>query len=393
MDDGWFSSDDDSWHGEEGYNLEVAGALREASRQLAQGSTAARLLAFNSIAGVLDAEMSSHQRLAILYVAALALASDDPPTRALEVIDEALELALRLGVERAQGALLFLRASVDQFILQVPDAVEDLRLCLDVITAQSELRELSPAELNTRLQAYLRLAQSEFLIGHYDDTERLLNWAKTLIPRAPDNVKASSLLAWTQALLLRWRGEYELALTAAMEAADGYARHSQPGMVSRIQGIVGEIALDLAERCKHTDQPLACAAFLSLAEPYIQRAIEIAAANDYGSSETMAFITHARLGLLRGDKQDRTGFLQEHAQRAAKHQDVAVMAQAYTQLGREYEAQSDILAARKWYRRAVEILQESQMTALGVWSQRALWRLGGEMQVDAEISAGGHHEV
>lgn len=394
MDGGWYDPDDVSWDSDEGHNPAVAAALRRAYQQLAKGGgTAAYLEAFNFIAGILDAEMSRRQRLATLFVAALALACDDPPSAAVEVIDEALDLALELGVERAQESLLFLRASVNRFILQVPDAVEDLRLCLDVIKAQSELRELTPTELDTQLEAYLRLAQSEFLIGHYDDTERLLNWAAALIPRVPANVKAPSLLAWTRALVFRWRGAYELALTQAMEAADGYAKHGHPGMISRIQGIVGEIALDLAERCQHNEQPLACAGFLALAEPYIERAIEIAAASDYGSSETMAFITHARLGLLRGEEQDRTEFLEELAHRAAEHQDVAVMGQAYTQLGRECEGRGDITAARHWYRHALAILQESQMTALGVWAQRALWRLGGEMQVDAEISAGGHREV
>lgn len=382
--DSWYLPDDESWHDEPGYNADVAKALRAAHQHLIGGSLMAYLEAFNSIAGILDAEMSRRQRLAVLFIAALALAADDPPTPALEAIDEALDIALDLEVERAQEDLLLLRASVNHAIEQVPDAAEDLRQCLELITVQSESRDLTPTELDTRLEAFLRLAGFEFLIGHYDRAGQLLDRAATLIPRVPQNTKAPFLLAWTRALLLRWRGEYELALTQAMEAADGYAIHGPPGTEGRIRSIVGEIALDLAERCQHNHQPVACAAFLALAEPYIIDAAALAASDDHTATEMMALITNCRLQLLKGEVNsvERISWLEELAGRGAEKQDPAIVAQAYTQIGREYEAQGDIPAAKHWYQRALAHLKESQMAALGVWAQRALWRLGGEMGPD-----------
>lgn len=381
--DGWYLPDDESWHDEPGYDPDVAEALRAAHRHLIGGGPA-YLEAFNSIAGILDAGMSRRQRLAVLFIAALTLAGDDPPTPALEAIDEALDIALELDVERAQEDLLLLRASVNHAIEQVPDAAEDLRQCLELITVHSEIRDLTPTELDTRLEAFLRLAGFEFLIGHYDRAGQLLDRAATLIPRVPQNAKAPYLLAWTRALLLRWSGEYELALTRAMEAADGYAVHGPPGTEGRIRSIVGEIALDLAERSQRNHQPIACSAFVALAEPYIMQAAALAATDDHTATEMMAIITNCRLQLLKGEGKsaERIAWLEELAARGAEKQDPAIVAQAYTQLGREYEAQGDTEAARHWYQRTLAVLNESQMVALGIWAQRALWRLGGEMGPD-----------
>lgn len=383
--DDWYLPDDEAWRPEPDYNPDVAEPLRQAHKHLAGGGgLSAYLAAFNGIAGILDVTMSRRQRLAALFIAALALAADDPPTRALEAIDEALEIALELGIERAQEDLLLLRASVNRAILQIPDAAEDLEFCLNVIAARSETGELSPTELDTRLEAVLHLANSMFLTGQYDRAEQLLNRAAALIPRVPTNPKAPLYSAWMRALLLRWRGEYELALTYAMEAADGYALLGPSGMASRIRGIVGEVALDLAERCRNNHQPLACDAFLTLADTYIVSAIELAADDDQGATETMASITQCRFLLLKGEgeSEGRIAWLEELSQRGAEHQDSAIVAQAYTQLGREYEAQGDFEAARHWYQRALAALKESQMVALGIWAQRALWRLGGEMGPD-----------
>lgn len=387
--DDWYLPDDEAWRQEPDYNPDIAEPLRQAHEHLAGGgSMSAYLAAFNSIAGILDVTMSQRQRLAVLFIAALALAADDPPTGALEAIDEALEIALELDVERAQEDLLLLRASVNRAILQIPDAAEDLEYCLNLITARSETGKLTPTELDTRLEAVLHLANSMFLTGQYDRAEQLLNRAAALIPRVPTNVKAPLYLAWMRALLLRWRGDYELALSSAMEAADGYAVHGPPGMASRIRGIVGEIALDLAERCRNNHQPLACAAFLTLAEQYVVRAVELAAADslsavdEQSAAETMASITQCRFLLLKGEGEGRIAWLEELAQQGAAHQDAAIVAQAYTQLGREYEALSDISAARRCYRHALSALKETQVVALGVWAQRALWRLGGEMGPD-----------
>ncbi|HEU5438086.1 MAG TPA: hypothetical protein VFU88_02255 [Ktedonobacterales bacterium] len=384
MDDGWYRPDDESWHGDEDYNPAVADALRCAHESLAANPKSADVYAsaLACLEFVIDAPMSKRQRLAYLFVRSLALATYDPPSPALDPLDEALELAIERDIGRAQEDLLLLRASVNHAILQVPDAIEDLRDCLGLIAVQAEHRELTPAERDTRLQALLQRAGHEFLVGDPESCEQLLDRAAVLIPQVPGNLLAPSTLAWTRALLLRWRGQYEVALHHAMAAAEGYARHGAPGMTSRIQGIVADIALDLAERAQHNGQELAPRAFLDIAERYLQSAIEVAAAADFESSQTMAFITHARLRQLQHEPGDRSDWLQELADLSLQHADMAVAAQAYTQLGREHEAIGDDEAASAWYTKALAVLKESQLSALGIWAQRGLWRIQGEMSPD-----------
>lgn len=381
MAEDWYRPDDAGWHLDQDSNPEVAKALRHAQECMAQnpGGSEAYVDALKCLEPVSEARMSKRQRLAMLFIVSLAHASTDQPAPALEPIDEALELALELGAEGAQRDLLLLRASVNRYVLQVPDAVTDLKECLRLLSIYAEHRDLSPTELDARLEAVLHLALAEFYVGHFESTERLLQRATALIPQVPENRLAPSTLAWTRALLLRWQGQYEMALDQAKTAAEGYSEHGAPGMISRIQGVVADIALDLAERAQRSGEDLAARTCFDIAERYVQSAIDVAADANYESSLIMAFVINARLHQLRHEPSDRIDWLLELAELGKEHSDMALTAQAYTQIGREYEAMGDAGAARDWYAKALVVLRESQLTALGVWAQRGLWRLQGEM--------------
>lgn len=335
------------------------------------------------LATITDKDLSRRQRLHVLYVTALAQAAQDPSLAAVGTIDAALLLADELDEFEAQAELFVLRASVNRAILQVPDAARDLQRYLDlmVVHHQATPDEATPAipdGADDLIDVLLHLAGSEFVLGHYDDASQLLDQVERFFSRAAGTDLQLALLNWTRALLLRWRGLYEVALVHAMAAADVYASAGEPGSASRIQTIVAEIAMDLAERFRRQHQMQACASFLVLAEPYLQRAVDLARLNAIESSEVMALITETRLHVLLGHPGDRKPLLRRCASRARQHQDNAVVAQAYTALGGEYEAVGNIRLAVRWYEKALAILNEAQLAALGVWAQRALWRLRGQ---------------
>ena len=131
----------------------------------------------------------------------------------------------------------------------------------------------------------------------------------------------------------------------------------------------------------------ACAEYLAHAELYIQRAIQIAVASDYQASECMARIVRSRLLRLQGSPGDRTLLLEELANMARQHRDMALVCKAYTGIGQECEAVGKFDEAREWYRRAIAALKESKAIADTVWAQRALWRLEGEMDADEPPTA------
>jgi hypothetical protein len=165
-----------------------------------------------------------------------------------------------------------------------------------------------------------------------------------------------------------------------MSAADIYARDGSTSMASRIEGVVAEIAMDLAERFRERRQPQAREASLMVAQVYAQRAVDLAGSDETDASRLMAEITHVRLERLRGTPGDRTSRLKDLATLGGVRRDVAIEAQAYTELGRECEISGDRDSAMSWYRQAVAIVNEHKLIALATWAQRALYRLAGETQ-------------
>jgi tetratricopeptide (TPR) repeat protein len=323
--------------------------------------------------------MCESQRLRTLYIIASCHAAEDPPTPALAVIDEALELALVLKETRAQIDLLLLRATVNRYIWQIPDAADDLQDCLQALVTLNLRDDWSEDELLLTLMATLRLATQEFLTGAYDECQGWLDHAATLLPRVGDHSDSQARYAWLRALLARWRGDYEAAFAAAVTATTHFHKLHDPQNLSKIEGITGDILLDLAERSRRQGDEAACAAYLAKADPYIQRALEIATASDYKDSEVGVRVVRARLHLLQRLPGDRTTLLKEIAHIAWQHQDMATVCQAYTGIGRECEAVYDDTSAKDWYRRAIAVLNESRAVADTIWAQRALWRLEGEM--------------
>jgi len=394
--DTWYCCDHASWHGEPGYSRSVAEALCHAHLRLRAGVDGAAFdAAMAHLRPVLDATMSKRQRLHVLFLVGMILANADHPSPALDPIDMAIELALELDSARAQADLLILRASVNHTLAQVPDMAEDMRLAIELLAGGvGAAPGTARVDAGTRADLLLKSAMSEFLLGHADSCDRLLGHAAAALAAASvDGGLREALLRWTRAMLLRWRGEPEGALPLAMAAAETYAARGQAGSASRAHTLVVEIAADLAERFPpatpapggpRAGGPHPRDIFVAIAEPYLQRAISLAREDQMESSEVMAMIAGARVQLLRGDPGDRAPQLVQHAERARQEQDMYVAAQAYTQLGREYEARGDVPAAIRHYRLAVDVLRESEAVALGLWAQRALWRLDGEMRSEPQ---------
>ncbi|HEY7022330.1 MAG TPA: hypothetical protein VH349_14525 [Ktedonobacterales bacterium] len=381
MSSSWFVPDARSWRDEAQYNPNVVAALRCAASKLhPDGSVDADIL--DCITPVLHAEMSQSQWLRVLYVICACRAAEDPPTAALEPIDDALGLALLLDEPRARIDLLVMRAYINRYITQIPDAAADLEDCLEELETLKKRGEWLPEDAQKTLMALARLAAQQFLIGDITQCKELLARADGLLAQVGAHLDSQARLAWLRALVARWSSDYQQALVEAVAAVGYYRQMHDPEMLSRIEGLTGEILLDLAEQSRIHGDEEACADYLARAEQYIQRAIQIAVAGDYQGSEYGARIIRARLLLLQQMPGDRIPLLEELANTAKQHQDMALVCKAYTGIGRECEAVGDIAAAKEWYRRAIASLKESQAVADTVWAQRALWRLEGEMDAD-----------
>lgn len=386
MGSSWFVSDAEPWRTEENYNPDVIGALNCVAWKLAQdGGVEVNLL--DCVAPVIGAEMSKSQRLRVLYVVCLCLAAEDPPDAALPPLGEALALATTLGETRARIDLLSQRAYVNRYINQIPDAVADLRECLEAFEELKRRGEWSPEDTPRVLAITVRLATFEFAIGEVEASQKSLQRAEELLAQVGEQRDSQARLAWLRALVARWSGDYQRALAEAVAAVGYYQQMRDPEMLSRIEGMTGEILLDLVDQSRAHGDEEACAEYLAHAELYIQRAIQIAVASDYQASECMARIIRSRLLRLQGSPGDRTLLLEELANMARQHRDMALVCKAYTGIGQECEAVGKFDEAKEWYRRAIAALKESKAVADAIWAQRALWRLEGEMDADEPPTA------
>jgi tetratricopeptide (TPR) repeat protein len=374
----WFIPDAERWRNEEGYNPIVADALACASsKQDTDGRVTEEV--FACVAPVLELDMSKSQRLRVLYIVCSRLAIEDPPTPALAPVDEALTLGIELDEIRARIDLLILRSYINRYITQIPDAVDDLRDCLEEFAELERRHELAPEDARKKLMALLRLAAFEFALGEIDASDTSLQEADVLLAQIGERLESQATLAWTRALVARWRGGYDEALTEGVAAVAHYQRLHDPETLSRVEGTVGDILLDLAAQSRVRGDETTSANYLVRAEQRIQHALQVAVAADAMASEAQARIIRARLQLLQGIPGDRRPLLEELANMGKEHQDMALVCKAYTGIGQECEAVFDYTAAKEWYRRAVSAVRESKTIVNAIWAQRALWRLEGEM--------------
>ena len=156
------------------------------------------------VAPVIGAEMSKSQRLRVLYVVCLCLAAEDPPDAALPPLGEALALATTLGETRARIDLLSQRAYVNRYINQIPDAVADLRECLEAFEELKRRGEWSPEDTLRVLAITVRLATFEFAIGEVEASQKSLQRAEELLAQVGEQRDSQARLAWLRALVARW---------------------------------------------------------------------------------------------------------------------------------------------------------------------------------------------
>jgi tetratricopeptide (TPR) repeat protein len=318
--------------------------------------------------------MSERQRLHVCYILALAYAADGKFAQALRWLDMALELGVALDDLGALAELLYLHGVASSRLLRYQEAAADHWDCLALLRNRDS--DPNPADLAFELDVVEQLAEFEFLLAHYDRSASLLESAARLVPAAPEQRTEAAGLEWVRAQLYRWRGEKELALRHAMAAADVYAAIGSPAASGRIQTVVADIALDLAE----TFPPLpagprlggANSAFVTLAAPYVERALHLAHESQDMEGEGMALLARARYSRARQLNEDRLPAIEGVARTAQRLEDMALLAQAQTALGHELAARREGEASLVCYRQALDTLQGSDMPALGVWAHRAI---------------------
>ena len=155
------------------------------------------------------------------------------------------------------------------------------------------------ADVDFKVRTLSGLAMHRFLLAQYDEAEHRVAEGLDLSRFVSTSPGSRASLLWVRALLQRWRGNLEDALTNAFNSADLLERETNSAMLGRIHGVAGEIALDLAGRYCAEQPAHGRAVWMAIGLSRIQEAERIA-----GRLEDKPGKGLAKLGQVRCQRMD-----------------------------------------------------------------------------------------
>jgi tetratricopeptide (TPR) repeat protein len=224
------------------------------------------------------------------------------------------------------------------------------------------------------LDVLCALAGQEFLLAHFEVAEQHLAAVQRLADTAPEARLGATTIFWVSALLQRWRGEPTCALASATHAADILHAARDRRNEGRLQSVIAEIALDLAETFSADPSASARRAFITTAGSCVARARRLAQETDDTIGTQQANLYGVRLSRMCHRSEDRRAAIDTVLRYAEKHDDNLLAAQAYTSLGHELEAGGDHDGATNTYHKALKAVEQSGASAYAVWPLRELRR-------------------
>lgn len=382
------SADAPEWSREADYSPTVAAALRGAYRslRLTSGRLDAQAWAHQHLSACLRLPMSLRQRMRAHYVLGMSFAAVGDVSKALGCLDEVLELATRLRDFYAYAECAYLCGSVLRATSHGMAAASYLTRALEAlrgVNADTGM-SLDPA---LEVDILLSLSGQEFLLAQFQSAAYYLTEARQHLHATRDQFRQSATIEWIVALLDRWRGSPASALPHALAAADMLAKVDSPASYGRIQTIVADVILDLAETMP--DASYAKTNYLLLAEPHVEQALALARVHDARDEggEALARLAYVRYSRLNGTSNDRPQAIAEIVQLAERTHDMPLLGQAMTCMGNELASRGEEERAMHCYRAALDVLAEHEVPVLGIWPRRALL-IASEMEGEQIKSVG-----
>lgn len=378
---------------EHAYSLVVANALTRFHRLLSEaGHTPSSIHQISQASKELRAyqqkPMAVRQRLLLEYLLAWATAQEGDLRAALIHLDASLVQAERLRDWRAYCELAWRAGIAGQRLGFYVDAHCYLNESLGAI--HNLVQHGDSPDNNLRFDLHLRLASVNFELALFAEASRHLKEAAMLLRSlGAQAYRQAASLSWIQALLYRWKGQLPAALDSAMLAADDLERAAPSGALARIQLVVVETALDLAERFTHA--PLApssrgYATYMDVTNRYIHASMQLTQeATDPVDAMISRLLVHRwrRLGHIGGN---HVAAIESVAHDAEILGEMGVVGRAHTALGDEHIAQGEHEAALTCYRRASDILERHKFRALAILPRRALL-MASEMSARPDTQA------
>jgi hypothetical protein len=308
------------------------------------------------------------------FILAQAYASEENLAEAADSTETALEVAHMLKDQPAEVELQYLRGNVADAELEIAQARDYYTASLQ--TLRSLAVDATPIDPAYELTLLIRATAMSFELAHYDAAYSYLSEALVLRDGwLPEAKKESAYIVWLGAQLLRWQGGLNEALSTAIAAADQLLNSGPLMMAGRIQTIVAETALDLADTFARQDAPGGRQAFATLARPYARRAVQLAHETSDRIGALLARLVAARVDRLLTTSGSRIQVVEAIVRAAKRAGDDAVLGRALTVLGKEFEAELSLDAACDCYQQAWQLLENHQLYAMALVPRRAFLQL------------------
>jgi hypothetical protein len=353
--------DHPAWSRLHGYSQPIAGLLKQAYQLRERYPVRAADL----VAPILPLSMALPQRLRVYYLHAKGFAALNMQTAWLETVDYALALANELDDVSALSALLYLRASANYLRSRFRAAAAEFHASLELLR-QQPLNSQPVAALEV-IHLLALEANMRFFLGDYLAAKSLLEGAQMLLPRGAGQSVEAAELYWIQSLLDRWRGKPELALVQAQDAARIFQQHGPSASLVRIQTVVADAALDLAQRQRGGTQR---ALMLESATAQLDNALDVAQKVGDARGEVLTRLIQTRASRLRHENVGRVGLIEVLARDGQQLRDDALLAHAFTMLGDELVARGEQESGLNCYRQVFGVLDGGDAPALAIWALR-----------------------
>jgi hypothetical protein len=366
---------DPRWAEEDGYSPLVADALQSVFALLqAAEERDASLEAYDRLRACFQRSHSRHQRLQVFYALGLTFLRLGETELAQTTVETALDLADRLPDLAATAELMYLAGSVAYATGAYKPGADYLAAAGALLTQLGD--EDDPADTALMIDALSTHALCLYTLQAYPAAWAAVKQARLLVARPPGDPLRAGTLALLAALLYRWTGDPARGLQEAMAGAEAYAQWGvtriQRLYLARLQRVISECALDLAEASAPHLTGLGRDTYLRIARPTIQRALALARETADAASLGMALLIQAREQRLRGKQTNPLTTIAAVIKSAEALEDPALTILAYTARGEELRARGEREAALDSFQTADDVSLQYQMPVLGVTARRAL---------------------
>jgi tetratricopeptide (TPR) repeat protein len=295
---------------------------------------------------------------------------------AQSIVETALDLADPLPDLAVRAELLHLAGSLACSRGDYKPGADYLASAGTLLTILGD--EDDPADTALMIDALTTRGICLYTMQAYPAAWAAVNAARRLLARPPGDPLRAGSLALLAGLLHRWTGEPARGLQEVMAGAEAYAEHGVTRVhklyLARMQRVIAECALDLAEGSSPRLSGFGRDTYLGIVRPAIEQALVIAKETSDLSGENMALLVQAREERLRGEQTDRLGVIHSALDCAEQLEDPALAILAYTARGQELAARDEREASLDAFQTADDVSLQYSLPVLGLAGRREVAR-------------------